>query len=338
MAQAPSSGASPRAPIIAIPFKFAPSLYRPDNPHSIHEGPTNCAVRHPYPLPIIALAEDRDRLEPGTGSLSNYEAQAYDGLHTALIPGNLPPAIISAVLRDPPSGLQDATPATTPDAPKSTAGVSFVCPSLGPSDFLSPIPEVHVCRNPNSPTPIPSYDRVSDPGSFAVRLAHGAEIEQVRSMTGAFYEPQELVEFCRNGVPGVPLKDFLDPCGGGMTANLDNADDTTVFEDFRPKGQYPWSKARYMLFWPGYQLQTRQQYVYYPKTGLITRRAVVIQVAEFIRDFFAAHEDMELAARSEHRKWSIGAQGIKLENLELVKLLRISKASVMPVLRYSTAV
>ncbi|KAJ3554358.1 hypothetical protein NM688_g3150 [Phlebia brevispora] len=322
--------------------RIEPSCPCSYDPQFIQRDPINCAVRRSGFPPITALAEDC--LDPRPSS-SNCEQSTYGGIYIASKHEDLCPTAMSTMC-DSPFRLQDDTLAAALDAPEGTAGHSFARPKERP-DFLS-LREPEVRFDLNIMTSPPSYDAVPSPASCVVarsgqaRLAHSDTIEQLVSMPGAFKNPKVLAIFCRSKVPGVPLKDFVDPCGGGMMADLDDADDTSAFQGFNPKlrldGKYSRSKARYMLFWPGYPLKTRQQYVYSPTTGLITRREVVIQVAKFVQDFFATYEHIELSARNKHKKWSIGSQGIKLEDLELVELRQISKASVLPVLRCSKAV
>ncbi|KAJ3544564.1 hypothetical protein NM688_g5725 [Phlebia brevispora] len=169
-------------------------------------------------------------------------------------------------------------------------------------------------------------DRTGRMGIEPAPQRYGEEIDQIMPKSN---KPQKvLARFTRHGVPGVLLNNFLNAHGNNATSDLDDADDTTIFGDFN-------TKARYMLLWRGYHPSGFYQYVRNTKGGYITRRKVVCQVARILQDFIEMNRGY--AVSNTHKKWSIADQGLTLENLELVELRQISKATVVPVLRYVNA-
>ena len=84
----------------------------------------------------------------------------------------------------------------------------------------------------------------------------------------------------------------------------------------------------------------------------LTRREVVRQVADVVKAFMTVRvaiavrldmlmtRDQERAnytVNDEHQKWSVGMNGIQIDDLVLLGLKKISKAGVQPVLGYRKA-
>ncbi|KAF7789130.1 hypothetical protein EIP86_000065 [Pleurotus ostreatoroseus] len=136
-------------------------------------------------------------------------------------------------------------------------------------------------------------------------------------------DPPILMEFTRNGHPGVPLLDLQGIVG---TFPMDDADDISLFRDHNIS-----TKVQYQIYWPGYQPYKIQKYA--QRIGpqgtkvYITRAQIAQQIAKM---------NKRVHAEGEYSKWRIGEGAIQPANIELIALKLYKKATLIPVFRYKS--
>ncbi|KAI0084198.1 hypothetical protein BDY19DRAFT_997915 [Irpex rosettiformis] len=118
--------------------------------------------------------------------------------------------------------------------------------------------------------------------------------------------------------PRTPLDDILDY----ILSNSDAEAAIASYEDMQ-----------YLLpeIWPGYISGFEQKYAYTHRSSGMTRAKIVTQVAGVMRGFF---EYVKYTHTTEPQ-WSLGPEGrIKFEDIYLVELRQVSKATFQPILAY----
>ncbi|KAF9653962.1 hypothetical protein BDM02DRAFT_3182392 [Thelephora ganbajun] len=93
----------------------------------------------------------------------------------------------------------------------------------------------------------------------------------------------------------------------------------------------PVSTFSLRIEWPGYRLWTGKFRAknWGGTNAPVTRARLVSQLGRRIAEFIEAMEGVECADLA----WKVGSKNIKVDNLVLVSLIRVSKGSWQPVIR-----
>lgn len=129
-----------------------------------------------------------------------------------------------------------------------------------------------------------------------------------------------IVEFWQNDRKGIRLADALARNFG----SLQRADDR-LLEGFG-------MKVTYRIEWPGYVAFGKQKHALRAtrEKESITRAKMAIHVAEVVKDFIE-----EMAPLNTHdQAWRVGPNYITFEDLYLLEIHHVAKASLQPVLAY----